>query len=76
MRIYKDFIQVGVGSFYPISRIREIRYWNHSPIITEIIFDDEKSIKNDNSLIRTIYELYNDNDKIKFLDRNEAKDGE
>lgn len=74
MRIYKDFIQVDVGSFYPISRIREIKYWNHSPIITEIIFDDGKSIKNNSSLIRTIYELYNDDDKIKFLDRNEAKE--
>lgn len=59
MRIYKDFIQVDVGSFYPISRIREIRYWHYSPIITEIIFDDGKSIKNESSPIRTIYELYN-----------------
>lgn len=72
MRIYKDFIQVDVGSFYPISRIREIKYWNYSPMITEIIFDDGKSIKNDSSLVRTIWELYND--KIKFLDLNEAKE--
>ena len=43
MRIYKDFIQVGVGSFYPISRIREIRYWNHSPIITEMLFQEYKN---------------------------------
>ena len=71
MNIYKDFIQVDIGSFYPISRIKEIRYWNCSPIITEIIFDDGKSIKNDNSLIRTIYELYED--KLKILDLNKAK---
>lgn len=45
MNIYKDYIQVDIGVFYPISRIREIRYYNHSPIITEIIFDEGKSIK-------------------------------
>ena len=60
--------------FYPISRIREIRYYNHSPIVTEIIFDDGKSIKNDSSLLRTIYELYDD--KLKILDLNKAKDSE
>lgn len=62
MRIYKDFIQVDVGSFYPISRIKEIRYWNYSPMTTEIVFDDGRVVKNDSSLVKTIYELYGKGD--------------
>lgn len=57
MLIHKGFIKVAYDTFYPLSRIVEIRYWNCSSIFTEIIFDDGKIVRNRDTVLRTIDEI-------------------
>ncbi len=57
MLIHKGFIKVAYDTFYPLSRIVEIKHWNCSPIFTEIIFDDGKIVRNRDTVLRTIDEI-------------------
>lgn len=42
---YKGFIKVDEdGSFYPVSRIKELRPYRYDSLRTQIIFDDDKFI--------------------------------
>ena len=66
MLIHKGFIKVHNGSFYPISRITEIRPRYCSPACTEIVFDDGKIVRNSETIIKTIDEI----DKINNIDKD------
>lgn len=57
MLIHKGFIKVNYDTFYPLSRIVEIRYWNCSPDFTEIVFDDGEIVRNRDTILRTIDEI-------------------
>lgn len=57
MLIHEGFIKMRNGSFYPISRITEIRPLYCSPVCTEIVFDDGKIVKNRDTVLRTIDEI-------------------
>lgn len=57
MLIHKGFIKVDYDTFYPLSRIVEVRYWNLYPDCTEIVFDDGKIVKNRDTVLKTIDEI-------------------
>lgn len=52
---YKGFIQVTRGrTFYPVSRIKELKPHNDNSFKTDIIFDDGKIVTFDKPIIQTI----------------------
>lgn len=57
MLINKGFIRVGYDTFYPLSRIVEVRYWNLYPDVTEIVFDDGKIVRSENPILSIIDEI-------------------
>ena len=65
MLIYKGFIKVDYDTFYPLSRIVEVRYWNCSPDFTEIVFDNGKVVKNRDTVLRTMDEINENKTKEK-----------